>query len=188
MRKEEKKPIMGRPRARAHGVEAIVSAHQWPSVIAVWCLENYYRVSKVQCRPRTTSVGRHSTVAGLRNVEMKIGRGFWKWAQHTINAQTDQYAAAHLLAGDEIRQHLETAAVYITVGVDGTCRGGAPSSRRPRADPAAHASGFRQCRAVLRSSNCSHRAVALREPGSRRRRAVAVRSRRPPRTAAGTAR
>ncbi|GBP22635.1 hypothetical protein EVAR_13915_1 [Eumeta japonica] len=55
MGKGEKKPIMGRPRARAHRVQAIVSAHQWPSVIAVWCLENYYRVRTVQYHPRTTT-------------------------------------------------------------------------------------------------------------------------------------
>ncbi|GBP73396.1 hypothetical protein EVAR_21352_1 [Eumeta japonica] len=41
-------------------VKAIVAAHQWPSVITVWCLENYRRISEVQCRPRTTRAIRRS--------------------------------------------------------------------------------------------------------------------------------
>ncbi|GBP34408.1 hypothetical protein EVAR_25009_1 [Eumeta japonica] len=58
--------VVGSAADTMSGVEVIVSAHQWPSVIAVWCLENYCRVNKVQYRPRTTRVGRHSTVAGYR--------------------------------------------------------------------------------------------------------------------------
>ncbi|GBP89490.1 hypothetical protein EVAR_52540_1 [Eumeta japonica] len=64
--REGEKPIMGRPCARAHRVEAIASAHQWPSVTAEGYFVGNLNVNRVRCHLRIARVGRLMTVAECR--------------------------------------------------------------------------------------------------------------------------